>query len=69
MRTARTRRRRRSAHEEIDAGGREKNKMSLFFGGILLASDGSEEAELAAGVAVELAKSTGAELQTWCTSS
>jgi nucleotide-binding universal stress UspA family protein len=29
---------------------------------ILLATDGSEEAELAAGAAVELAKSTGAEL-------
>ena len=29
---------------------------------ILLATDGSEESELAAGVAVELAKSTGPEL-------
>jgi nucleotide-binding universal stress UspA family protein len=36
--------------------------MSLFSGSILLATDGSEEAELAAEVAVELAKSTGAEL-------
>lgn len=36
--------------------------MSLFSGSILLATDGSKEAELAAGVAVELAKSTGAEL-------
>ncbi len=36
--------------------------MSLFSGSILLATDGSEESELAAGVAVELAKSTGAEL-------
>ena len=36
--------------------------MSLFPRSILLATDGSKEAELAAGVAVELAKSTGAEL-------
>jgi nucleotide-binding universal stress UspA family protein len=36
--------------------------MSLISRSILLATDGSEEAELAAGVAVELAKSTGAEL-------
>ena len=36
--------------------------MSLGSGRILLATDGSEEAELAAGVAVELAKSTGSEL-------
>ena len=36
--------------------------MSLFPGRILLATDGSEEAELAAGVAVKLAKSTGSEL-------
>ncbi len=36
--------------------------MSLFSGSILLATDGSEEAELAARVAAELAKSTGAEL-------
>ena len=36
--------------------------MSLFSGSILLATDGSEEAELAARAAVELAKSTGAEL-------
>jgi nucleotide-binding universal stress UspA family protein len=36
--------------------------MSLISRSILLAADGSEEAELAASVAVELAKSTGAEL-------
>jgi nucleotide-binding universal stress UspA family protein len=36
--------------------------MSLFPGSILLATDGSGEAKLAAGVAVELARSTGAEL-------
>jgi nucleotide-binding universal stress UspA family protein len=36
--------------------------MSLFPRSILLTTDGSEETELAAGVAVELAKSTGAEL-------
>jgi nucleotide-binding universal stress UspA family protein len=36
--------------------------MSLFPGRILLATDGSEEAELAATVAVKLAKSTGSEL-------
>jgi len=36
--------------------------MSLFPSRILLAIDGSEEAELALRVAVELAKSTGAEL-------
>jgi nucleotide-binding universal stress UspA family protein len=36
--------------------------MSLFPRSILLATDGSEEAELATRVAVELAKSTGAEL-------
>ncbi len=36
--------------------------MSLFPRSILLATDGSEETELAARVAVELAKSTGAEL-------
>ena len=36
--------------------------MSLFPRSILLATDGSEEMELAARVAVELAKSTGAEL-------
>jgi nucleotide-binding universal stress UspA family protein len=36
--------------------------MTLLPGSILLATGGSEEAELAAGVAVELAKSTGSEL-------
>ena len=36
--------------------------MSLFPGSILLATDGSEEAELAARVAAGLARSTGAEL-------
>jgi hypothetical protein len=36
--------------------------MSVFPRSILLAFDGSEETELAARVAVELAKSTGAEL-------
>lgn len=36
--------------------------MALFPRRILLATDGSEEAELAAGVAVELAKSTGFDL-------
>jgi nucleotide-binding universal stress UspA family protein len=36
--------------------------MTLFPGRILLATDGSEEAELAATVAVKLAKSTGSEL-------
>ena len=36
--------------------------MTLFPKRILLATDGSEEAELAAGAAVELAKSTGSEL-------
>jgi nucleotide-binding universal stress UspA family protein len=36
--------------------------MNLFPSRILLAIDGSEEAELALSVAVELAKSTGAEL-------
>jgi nucleotide-binding universal stress UspA family protein len=43
-------------------GSREKIEMSLFSGSILLATDGSEEAELAAGVAVGLARSSGAEL-------
>ena len=38
------------------------NEMSLFSGSILLATDGSEEAELTAELAVELAKYTGAEL-------
>ena len=38
------------------------NEMNLFSGSILLATDGSEESELAAGAAVELAESTGAEL-------
>jgi nucleotide-binding universal stress UspA family protein len=41
---------------------KEKNEMSLFFGSILLTTDGSEEAELATRAAVELARSTGAEL-------
>jgi nucleotide-binding universal stress UspA family protein len=41
---------------------REKNGVSSFSGSILLASDGSNEAELAAAVAVELARSSGAEL-------
>ena len=36
--------------------------MSVFSGGMLLATDGSEEAELAARAAVELAKCTGSEL-------
>ena len=36
--------------------------MNLFPSSILLPTDGSEESELAARVAVELAKSTGAEL-------
>jgi nucleotide-binding universal stress UspA family protein len=36
--------------------------MNLFPRSILLATDGSKEAELAAGVAVELARSSGAEL-------
>jgi nucleotide-binding universal stress UspA family protein len=36
--------------------------MSLFSGSILLATDGSEEAELAARTAVELANGTGSEL-------
>ena len=36
--------------------------MTLLLRRILLATDGSEEAELAARVAVELAKSTGSEL-------
>jgi nucleotide-binding universal stress UspA family protein len=36
--------------------------MSLFPRSILLATDGSNEAELAAGVAVELARGSGAEL-------
>jgi nucleotide-binding universal stress UspA family protein len=39
-----------------------ENEMSLFPRSILLATDGSEETELAARVAVELAKSTGSEL-------
>jgi nucleotide-binding universal stress UspA family protein len=44
-------------------GGSEgKNEMSLFASRILLAIGGSEEADLALRVAVELAKSTGAEL-------
>ncbi len=38
------------------------NEMSFFPRSILLATDGSEEAELAAGVAVGLARSSGAEL-------
>ena len=41
---------------------REQNEMSLYPRSILLATDGSNEAELAAGVAVELAECTGAEL-------
>ncbi len=36
--------------------------MNLFSESILLATEGSEEAELAAGVAVKLAESTGSEL-------
>ncbi len=36
--------------------------MGLFSGSILLATDASEEVELAVEVAVELAKSTGAEM-------
>jgi nucleotide-binding universal stress UspA family protein len=43
-------------------GSREQNEMSLFPRSILLATDGSNEAELAAGVAVELARGSGAEL-------
>jgi nucleotide-binding universal stress UspA family protein len=43
-------------------GSNEKNEMSLFPRSILLATDGSEEAELAVGVAVELANSSGSEL-------
>jgi nucleotide-binding universal stress UspA family protein len=64
MRTARDRQWRRSPHEKIEdrGGSREQNEMSLFPRSILLATDGSNEAELAAGVAVELARSTGAEL-------
>ena len=38
------------------------NEMNLFSESILLATEGSEEAELAAGVAVKLAESTGSEL-------
>jgi nucleotide-binding universal stress UspA family protein len=41
---------------------REKNEVTLYSESILLATDGSKEAELAAGVAVELARSSGAEL-------
>jgi nucleotide-binding universal stress UspA family protein len=48
-------------HEEIDAGA-EENAMTSYLRRILLATDGSEEAEEAAGVAVELARSTGSEL-------
>jgi nucleotide-binding universal stress UspA family protein len=59
MRTAR--RRRRSANGEIFAGA-EENEMTFLPRRILLATDGSEEAELAARVAVELVKSTGSEL-------
>ena len=64
MRTARDRQWRRSPHEKIEdrGGSREQNKTSLFPRSILLATDGSNEAELAAGVAVELARSSGAEL-------
>jgi nucleotide-binding universal stress UspA family protein len=57
----RTARRGRRAHEDIDAGA-EENEVTVFPGRILLATDGSEEADLAAGVAVELAESTGSEL-------
>jgi nucleotide-binding universal stress UspA family protein len=46
----------------VRRGSREKNEMSLFPSRILLTTDGSKETELAAKVAVELAKSTGAEL-------
>jgi uncharacterized OsmC-like protein len=46
-------------HEEIDAGAAGENEMTVLPGRILLATDGSDEA---AGVAVELARSTGSEL-------
>ena len=60
MRTARARHRRQSANGENFAGA-EENEMTFLPRRILLATDGSEEAELAARVAVELAKSTGSE--------
>ena len=43
-------------------GSREESEMTLSHRRILLATDGSGEAELATRVAVELAKSTGSEL-------
>jgi nucleotide-binding universal stress UspA family protein len=47
---------------EISVRDREENEMRPVSRRILLATDGSEEAELAARVAVELAKGTGSEL-------
>jgi tellurite resistance protein len=43
-------------------GSREESEMTLLPRKVLLATDGSEEAELVARVAVEVAKSTGSEL-------
>jgi nucleotide-binding universal stress UspA family protein len=39
--------------------------MSIFPAKILLATDGSEEAQLAAGTAADLAKNTGSELHVY----
>jgi nucleotide-binding universal stress UspA family protein len=47
---------------EISARDREENEMRPVSRRILLATDGSEEGELATRVAVKLAKSTGSEL-------
>jgi nucleotide-binding universal stress UspA family protein len=42
--------------------------MSVFPTKVLLATDGSEEAELAARTAIEMAEKTGSDC-TWCTPS
>ena len=51
---------RQEAQEETEASG--TSRTSLFPGRLLLATDGSEDAELALGVAVELSNTTGSEL-------
>ena len=48
-------------HSRAD-GSKEALEVKIFAGKILLATDGSEEAELAAQTAIDLAESTGSEL-------
>jgi nucleotide-binding universal stress UspA family protein len=49
-------------HHDQRAGSKEAPELKVFEGKILLATDGSEEAELAARTAIDLAASTGTEL-------